>query len=274
MKATAQILAEPSVHLKLKALDEALHGLLNGHSMAVPNTPGRDLEIVPIRALPAKKGLSQKEGQARLLHDLASIELQAMELGLRTLAEFPNAPRAFREELAEITADEGEHLGLCLKAMEDLGLPWGTYPAHLGLWESVAPTDSLLDRIAIVHRYLEGSGLDASDTILRRLSGVKGNAAMNAVRTIRRDEMGHVQFGSRWYHDLAKAEGLEPSHDFAERLKRLFHRVPRRLEPVVTETRLQAGFTLTEIEALNDLRARWLDGAGASCIHPEKPIGI
>jgi uncharacterized ferritin-like protein (DUF455 family) len=257
-----QVLVESSVDRKLAHLSRTLEELLAGGNTAIPQTPGRDVQILPIRELPPKRGLSFRDGQARLLHDLASIELQAMELGVRTLAEFPDAPEEFRRELANITQEEGEHLQLCLKAMEDLGIPWGSFPTHVGLWESVAETDSLLDRIVIVHRYLEGSGLDASDTLLRRLSGVDAEAASRAVRVIRQDEMGHVQFGSRWYHRLVREQGLNADEDFLSRLTRLFHRIPRRLEPIVTETRLEAGFTEQEIQALNQIRGRWIEGSG------------
>src|SRR5688572_7772101 len=100
-----QVLIEPNVFAKLAALPEVLAGLLRGESQAVPMNPGRDVQIFPINKLPPKKGLSTREGQARLLHDLASIELQAMELGVRTLAEYPEAPARFRVELAEITRE-------------------------------------------------------------------------------------------------------------------------------------------------------------------------
>src|SRR4051812_47649817 len=188
-----QVLVETSVRCKLEQVDACLERLLRGSTITVPSEPGRDVQIRPIRELPPKKGLSFREGQARLLHDLASIELQAMELGLRTLAEFPEAPKAFREELAQVTFEESRHLRLCLEGMLELEMPWGSFPTHLGLWQSVSADDSLLDRILIVHRYLEGSGLDASDTLLRRLSGVKGSVAVRAVEVIRREEVGHVQ---------------------------------------------------------------------------------
>lgn len=254
-----QALVETCVRAKLASLDQTLQMLLSGQALAVPDEPGRDVQILPIRRLPPKKGLASREGQARLLHDLASIELQAMELGLRTLAEFPDAPAEFRAELAAITREEGRHLKLCLDGLDDLQLPWGTFPTHLGLWQSVDANDSLLDRVLIVHRYLEGSGLDATDTILRRLSGVQAREATRAIDVIRREEVGHVLFGSQWYVRLAKAEKLDPADDFAPRLNRLFHRIPRRLEPIRADLRAQAGFTPAEIATLEDLRQRWLD---------------
>lgn len=253
-----QVLLEPQVAEKLRKLPRELELLLSGLVYPVPEVPGRDVQIWPIKDLPAKKGLSQVEGQARMLHDLASIELQAMELGLRTLIEFPEAPQEFRRELAQVTADEGRHLRMCVEALSELGLPWGSFPTHIGLWQSVSADDSLLDRIVIVHRYLEGSGLDASDTLLRRLDGVRAPAVKECVRVIRQDEMGHVQFGSRWYRRLAEAEGLDPDQDFSQRLKKLFNKIPRRLEPISPLTRREAGFSDAEIQTLEEVRALWL----------------
>jgi uncharacterized ferritin-like protein (DUF455 family) len=251
-----QVLVEGDVWRKLAILEPTLRESLRGAAITVPVTPGRDVQILPIRQLPAKKGLSTKEGQARLLHDLASIELQAMELGVRTLAEYPDAPAGFREELCEVTMEEGKHLRLCLEGLNDLGFPWGTFAAHTGLWQCVAATDSLLDRIVLVHRYLEGSGLDASETLLRRLKGVQAPEATRAVEVIGRDEVGHVQFGSRWYRQIVKDQGLDPEVDFKSRLNDLFARIPRRLEPINAPLRELAGFSLSEIEVLQDIRAR------------------
>jgi uncharacterized ferritin-like protein (DUF455 family) len=253
-----QVLVEPKARGKLASLPEVLARLLAGGAEQVPDRPGRDVQILPPHQLPNKKGLASLEGQSRMLHDLASIELQAMELGVRTLAEFPHAPVAFRQELAQITADEGRHFQLCIDLLDELGMPWGTFPTHIALWQAVSSEDSLLDRIVIVHRYLEGSGLDASDKLLRRLDSVPDKRVRNVVKVIRDEEMGHVQFGSRWYINLAIVEGMDPELDFESRLKSLMHRIPRRLEPINPVTRGEAGFTVKEIAALEDLRRFWL----------------
>jgi uncharacterized ferritin-like protein (DUF455 family) len=250
---SGQVLVESGVFRKLDFLEGQLHDLMRGAAGMVPLTPGRDVTILPIRELPPKKGLSTREGQARLLHDLASIELQAMELGVRTLVEFPDAPDEFRAELCSVTMDEGRHLRLCLEGLQALGFPWGSFAAHNGLWQCVSSEDSLLDRIVIVHRYLEGSGLDASNTILRRLGGVQAREALRAVEVISADEVGHVQFGSRWYHRLVVGD---PLVDFHARLERLFARIPRRLEPINRELRLRGGFTEGEVEVLQSVRGR------------------
>lgn len=220
----------------------------------VPLVPGRDVIVRPPDQHPNKKGLSFKEGQARLLHDLANIELQAMELGFRTLCEFPDAPEGFKEELIGVVRSEAEHLTLCLDGIESLGFRWGDWPVHTVLWQAVAEEDSLLDRILIVHRYLEGSGLDAGDTLLRRLDGVAEGAIHHVVKTIVTEEVGHVEFGSRWYRNLCEKEKIDPQNDFPNRLQSLRLRLPRRIEKVSRPLRQKAGFTDFEISYLEELR--------------------
>lgn len=228
----------------------------------VPRTPARDALVLPRRDHPPKVGLSKAEGKARLIHDLASIELQAMELGLRTLFEFPDATPEFREQLAEITINEAEHLQLCLVQLEELGFKWGHWPVHLGLWEATHQDDTLLDRILIVHRYLEGSGIDACDTLLRRLRGLTPELAHkgieNAVKTISDEEVGHVNFGSKYYRFFCELEKIDPVQDFPARMERIEKVLPRRLEPIVRPLRLKAGFTEFEIDFLEKFQTRFI----------------
>lgn len=248
---------------KVVRLEAELHRLLSSPArQTVPRTPARDVSVLPVRAHPPKLGVSTTEGQARLLHDLASIELQAMELGVRTLREFPDAPAEFREQLAEVTLGEGQHLGLCLDSLEALGFAWGRWPVHTALWDCVAESDTLLDRILIVHRYLEGSGLDAGDSILRRLSGVESRITRAAVQRIVEEEIGHVDFGSRWYREVCRREGLHAADDFGPRLERLREVLPPRREAVVAELRRAAGFSEEEIETLRRYRVATMAGVG------------
>lgn len=243
-----------SLNEKLLHLEAACHHALTGESFFIPECPGRDVETLPIKQLPFKPGLSQLDGQARLLHDLASIELQAMELGFRTLIEYPHAETFFREQLVEIILDESRHLKMCIEQLIELGYKWGAWPVHLGLWQAVSEHDSLLDRILIVHRYLEGSGLDAGEKLLRRLSGVEQKGTREIVQVITREEIGHVRFGSSWYRRICEQNGIDASEDFYPRLKGLFHKIPRRREKLDKELRKKAGFTLREISEIEILR--------------------
>lgn len=248
------VLSTANVRQKLREIESACHLAVQGKLTCVPLQPARDLELVPFSKLPPKKGLSFAEGRARMLHDLASIELQAMELGLRGLIEYPDAPLEFREDLVELTIDEGRHLELCLNGIEELGFKWGDWPTHVGLWNTVGADDEILDRVIIVHRYLEASGLDAGTKMLQRLNGLQFRDVTHAaVDRIHREEIGHVGFGSRWYRELCRRVNLDPDADFEPRMRRLRERLPYRTEQYARAPRLAAGFTEHEL----DVMERW-----------------
>ena len=225
----------------------------------VPYIPARDAKVLEFKAHPPKKGFSSAEGQARMLHDLASIELQAMELGIRTLAEFPEAPQEFKEDLWRITLSESEHLEMCLTEIQSLGFNWGDWPVNCGLWTCVTPEDSIIDRVLIVHRYLEGSGLDAGDTLLKRLAGVDAVGVQKAVKIINTEEVGHVLFGSDWYVKFCQLEKIDPSEDFENRMNRLRAVLPKRINPINHDLRKKSGFTDLEITYLEKLRDSFLE---------------
>lgn len=251
---------EPNIFNKIKILRNSQSEIFNLKQKVVsPLLPARDVEALEFKLHPPKLGFSTKAGQARMLHDLASIELQAMELGLRTLVEFPEENEQFRTELWDLTLSESSHLEMCLTEIENLGFKWGDWPVNCGLWQSVSSSDTLLDRLLIVHRYLEGSGLDAGDTLLRRLAGVDAKAVQKAVKIINTEEVGHVLFGSNWYNYYCLKSDLDPVDDFEVRMNRLRTVLPKRVNPISHDLRQRAGFTENEIKYLEKLRLSFLD---------------
>lgn len=252
------IFCESNLSLKLKHLDEHIQYVLSGKEIQVPEFSSRDVIVLDLKKHPDKKGLSSNEGKARLLHDLASIELQAMELALRTLGEYPDADPQFKEELMNLTLSESQHLQLCLKGIEDLGYKWGDWPVHLALWNAVSKKDSLLERIFIVHRYLEGSGLDAADTLLRRLYGMGKSYTNEVIQTITDEEVDHVKFGSLWFHKICKSKNIDADLEFKKIISNLRGRLPKRVEPINYDLRKKSAFTDSEIEQLNFLRESYL----------------
>jgi uncharacterized ferritin-like protein (DUF455 family) len=246
------VLAERDVFLKLKGLEEELGSLLSEPDQnKVPTLPGRDILVQSVHNLPAKMGLSPL-GQQKLLHDLANIELQAMELGLRTLIEFPWTPMDFRLELADIVQQEGKHLKKCLESLESLGGYWGQWPVHLGLWNAVDRSDTLLQRLFIVHRYLEGSGLDAGDSILKRLQGVPSPVVKQTVGLIVEEEIGHVEFGNRWFRYFSSQFSIDERLFFHRMTKALAQKHKRGNKPAL-KLRKQAGFKKWELEILQQV---------------------
>ena len=250
----------PQVWDKIRNIEQDCDAALSlKERWLAPTEPARDALVLHPKEHPPKKGFSTLEGQARMLHDLASIELQAMELGLRTLVEFPEAPDQFRAELKELTISEAQHLTMCLEGIESLGFKWGDWPVHLALWRSVSPEDSLLGRILIVHRYLEASGLDAGHTLIKRLEGTAGKATIQGiVKQINFEEIGHVEFGSRWYRNICQSANLDPTRDFTSRMDALRKRLPKRIEPLNHDLRNRAGFTDSEIQYCENLRLDFL----------------
>ena len=228
------------------AIDEALH---LEQSVFINRNLARDCQVLKVCDLPPKPKISTREGQARLVHDLASIELQAMELALRGLYEFPEAPPQFRTELAALARDEASHLKLCLATLQTFGFQWGHWPVHTALWQSVSTEDTLLERIFIVHRYLEASGLDAGDSILTRLSGVAQKQCLATISLIVSEEVGHVEFGSRWFRYVCELENKDPEVEFARLYRQMSERSPRRERPSLKLRRL-AGFSENELTLL------------------------
>ncbi|MEM7646139.1 MAG: DUF455 family protein [Pseudomonadota bacterium] len=245
---------QPSIFKKLHELDLFLERILHHPDpMMVPARPARDIEVRPIHQLGGRIGLSLPEGKQKLIHDLANIELQAMELGVCTLVQFPWVHQEFREQLIAIILEEAKHLRLCLQALESLGGYWGKWPVHLGLWHAIHPKDSFLERLFIVHRYLEGSGLDSGDTILRRLSGVSSPIVKQTVKTIVDEEVGHVAFGNRWFEIYAKKWKVDSQSFFTRMCENLQKKHPRK-DKISVSLREQSHFSAFEIQQLQRVR--------------------
>jgi uncharacterized ferritin-like protein (DUF455 family) len=262
LETSSSVISTESVFKKLDLVESEVHRLLlGGGAAAMPVRPGRDVSFHRPELLHGKHGLQSKTGQARLLHDLANIELQAVELGLRTLHEFQDTSREFREELARITLEEASHLQLCLSGLEDLGHQWGDWTIQTSLWDATSADDSLIDRILIVHCYLEGSGLDAGDILLNRLAGIENKKIKAIVGKIVGDEIGHVDFGRRWFQHYCAAEGLDAKSHLRRRLAELSHQLPARGARVSRSLREKSGYDLDEVVIFEEYQALKIEQA-------------
>ncbi|MGH1468521.1 MAG: DUF455 family protein, partial [Bdellovibrionales bacterium] len=107
----------------------------------------------------------------------------------------------------------------------------------------------LLDRLLKVHRYLEGSGLDATFTLANRLKDIKGAKPVHdLIVRIATDEIGHVQFGSKWFAYFCDEKQVSRVSECRKILKASINDLPYRREPIKENLRLDAGFLSEEVE--------------------------
>lgn len=221
------------------------------HLPAVPGIPGRPAKprLVPHTAV-RQTSLAAPEGRARLLHAIAHIEFNAIDLALDIAWRFGGMPDDFYRDWIRVAREEALHFNLLREHLSTLGVDYGDFEAHNGLWEMSERTrGDVLDRLALVPRTLEARGLDASPAVRAKLVGAGDQRAGAILDIILRDEIGHVAIGNRWYRAVCAARGLEPLATAADLAVR--HEAPRPRGPFNLEARRAAGFDEQELAALS-----------------------
>lgn len=183
-----------------------------------PDRPGRPERplLVAAREVP-KRSASSPEGRIALLHALAHIELNAIDLALDivgrfgTGAELDGHHAAFAADWVGVARDEAKHFLLLAERLEALGSAYGGLPAHDGLWQTALKSkDSLLDRLAIAPLVHEARGLDVTPGLINRLREAKDDASAAILDIIYRDEIGHVGVGHKWFCHACAVHGQPP----------------------------------------------------------------
>ncbi len=190
-------------------------GLRPGPSLADLGRPQRPKapELVPPRAVPRRRINSAPAGRIALLHALAHIELNAVDLAADLLARFgtPDLPDTFFEDWLTVLDEEGKHFLLLSDRLGRLGSHYGAHPAHDGLWEAAEATaGDILARLAVVPLVLEARGLDVTPAMIDRLEAVGDPESAAVLRVIYEEEIGHVASGRRWFARIAESRGLDP----------------------------------------------------------------
>ncbi len=224
----------------------------SGRGLDVPHIgiPGRPIkpELVPPLQVPKRK-MDSREGRASLLHSLAHIEFNAMNLALDAIWRFPNMPDQYYEDWLKVAKEEAYHFSLVNEHMQSFGFTYGDFPAHNSLWEMVErTTDAVIARMALVPRTMEARGLDAVPSIRDRFKQVKDERAVEILEIILHDEIGHVLIGNRWFNFLCEKDLLSPIAVYRELAKK--YRAPILKPPFNLEARQQAGFTAEELQLL------------------------
>jgi uncharacterized ferritin-like protein (DUF455 family) len=207
-----------------------------------PGRPERPL-LVPASEMPKRKAGVALRGRIALLHALAHIELNAIDLAWDLIARFgaPDLPGEFFDDWVGVADQEAAHFELLAVRLAELGAAYGDLPAHDGLWQAAAATaGDLLARLAIAPLVLEARGLDVTPGMIVTLRRNGDDASAAALEVIYRDEIGHVAIGKRWFDWLARARGLTPAATFQMLVRRHFRGSLR--PPFNEAARAEAGF--------------------------------
>ena len=189
-----------------------------------PARPARPL-LLPPRDMPRRRAGGALETRLALLHALAHIELNAIDLAWDIVARFSGAalPRGFYDDWVGVAAEEATHHALLAARLAELGAGYGDLPAHDGLWQAAQATaQDLLARLAVVPLVLEARGLDVTPEMILRLERADDVASAAALQTIYADEIGHVAAGRRWFQWLCARDGLAAAATYQRLVRRHF----------------------------------------------------
>lgn len=191
-----------------------------------PDRPGRPEkpELLPPHQVP-RRSIRSRRGTIALLHSIAHIELNAIDLALDVIARFAGTPmpRSFFDGWVQVAAEEAKHFGLLQNRLADFNAAYGDLPAHDGLWEAAQRTGhDLTARLAIIPLVLEARGLDVTPSLIRQLEAAGDMATAEIFKTIYEDEKGHVAVGAKWFRFLCQKQGLEPASTFQQMVSTYF----------------------------------------------------
>jgi uncharacterized ferritin-like protein (DUF455 family) len=213
-------------------------------SIDQPGRPDRPVLVAP-QQVPRRRA-DTLAGRAALIHALAHIEFNAINLALDAAQRFSGMPQTYYADWLRVADEEATHFGLLRGHLQTLGHDYGDFPAHNGLWDMALKTahDPLV-RMALVPRVLEARGLDATPLIVEKLRHAQDLRAIEILGIIERDEIGHVAIGSRWFAYLCEARGLPPDATFRRLLTQ--YDAPPLKPPFNLDARSQAGFSDDEL---------------------------
>jgi len=208
------------------------------------------LELVAPRLL-KRRGIQSQQGRNILLHAVAHIEFNAINLALDAAYRFRHQPIEFYQDWINIADDEARHFELIRNYLKQHDCDYGDYTAHNGLWEMAVQTQhDVVARMALVPRVLEARGLDVTPGMIKRLENVGDKLAIEILDIIYHDEIGHVERGSHWFFYQCEQHNLEPKATFLKMVETHLHGELR--GPFNISARLQAGFDEMEMAYLNE----------------------
>jgi uncharacterized ferritin-like protein (DUF455 family) len=222
---------------------------------APPDRPARPPrpELRPPREMPKRGRGHTIAGRIALLHALAHIELNAIDLACDLIARFAGEglPEPFFDDWVRVANEEATHFTLLCERLAVLGAAYGDLPAHDGLWEAaVATSGDILARLAVVPLVLEARGLDVTPAMIASLTRASDTDSATVLQRIYTDEIGHVAAGRRWFDVLCARDGRDPAETWRGLVRAHFRGALK--PPFNTDAREQAGLPAPFYEPLAD----------------------
>ncbi len=208
-------------------------------------------ELVAPRKLKRRR-LGSPEGHASMIHAIAHIEFNAINLALDAVYRFRGMPDGYYDDWLRIADEERYHFQLVRGRLNQLGYEYGDFPAHNGLWETAQQTaGDVLLRMGLVPRILEARGLDVNPGIMEKLKAIGDEEIVPALEVILRDEVGHVKAGTVWFRYICEQRGLDSEETFEQLVR---EELPHTIRgPFYEPGRLEAGFSEREMAFLRQL---------------------
>jgi uncharacterized ferritin-like protein (DUF455 family) len=198
-------------------------------------------ELLSPRDVPRRKPGSEK-GRIALLHAVAHIELNAVDLHWDIIARFSHVPfpLGYYDDWVRAGDEEAKHFNLVSDCLEALGSHYGALPAHAGMWRAAQDTaEDIMGRLAVVPMVLEARGLDVTPGMIEIFRKAGLDDAVEALQIIYGEEVGHVAYGSKWFHFLCGRDGIDPKPEFHRLVRHYFHSQLK--PPFNEEKRAEAG---------------------------------
>ncbi len=213
----------------------------------IPGVPDKP-DLVHPREL-SRRGSGTAAGRLALLHAIAHIEFNAMNLALDAAIRFERLPEQYYRDWILVAADEARHYTLLADRLADFDAKYGDYPAHQGLWDMAQRTaHDPLDRMAMVPRILEARGLDVTPAMIKQFEKAQDIKTAEILRQILDEEVAHVKAGTRWFRYLCDERSIDAEATWFERVDHYLQGDVRC--PVNMQDRSRAGFRQSELEWL------------------------
>jgi uncharacterized ferritin-like protein (DUF455 family) len=196
-----------------------------------------------------KRNINTHDGKINMLHALAHIEFNAINLALDAIWRFANMPKNYYLDWLKVAYEESIHFTLLNTYLQKLGMNYTDIVVHRGLWNMAIKTKhNLLARLAMVPRTLEARGLDMAPMIYQKLIDANDTEGAEILARILHDELEHVLIGNKWYEYLCHEKNIDPSAHYEQLI--LEYDAPKPSKPINQLGRLNSGFYPHEIEKL------------------------